>query len=136
MVSGIDNLSLEMVKKALDASSARNRVISHNIANVNTKGYKSFKVVFEDKLKQAIIGESLSLKTTNNNHLSDGTSLESMNYEIKKDNSTTMRTDGNNVDIDNEMTNLAANAILYNSLVSQANSKFAMRRYVISEGRR
>ncbi|KRQ87063.1 Flagellar basal body rod protein FlgB [Caloramator mitchellensis] len=136
MPSGIDNISMEMLKKALDASSARNRVISHNIANINTKGYKAFRVVFEDKLKQAVSGESLPLKTTNSKHLNDGTSLENLNYEIKKDNTTSMRTDGNNVDIDNEMTNLAANAILYNSLVSQANSRFAMRRYVISEGRR
>jgi flagellar basal-body rod protein FlgB len=47
-----------------------------------------------------------------------------------------MRLDGNNVDIDNEMTNLAANTILYNTLINQANSRISMRRYVINEGRR
>ncbi|GFR36145.1 hypothetical protein TCEA9_19570 [Thermobrachium celere] len=43
-----------------------------------------------------------------------------------------MRLDGNNVDIDLEMANLAANQILYNALISQANTRIAMRRNVIN----
>jgi flagellar basal-body rod protein FlgB len=43
-----------------------------------------------------------------------------------------MRLDGNNVDIDKEMAGLAENTILYNTLISQANSRISMRRYVIS----
>ncbi|MCX7904167.1 MAG: flagellar basal body rod protein FlgB [Caloramator sp.] len=136
MIRNIDELSYMMLKKSLDATSARGRVIAHNIANVNTKGYKAFRVVFEDKLRNILKGESLSLKVTNDKHLDDGSSIENLNYDLKKDNSSSMRLDGNNVDIDNEMANLAANAILYNALVSQANSKIAMRRFIISEGRR
>lgn len=136
MIKNIDELSYVMLKKSLDATSARDRVIAHNIANVNTKGYKAFRVVFEEKLNGVLKGERLALKVTNEKHLNDGSSIENLSYDLKKDNSSSMRLDGNNVDIDNEMANLAANAILYNALVSQANSKIAMRRFIISEGRR
>jgi len=136
MIRNIDELSYMMLKKSLDATSARDRVIAHNIANVNTKGYKAFRVVFEEKLNGVLKGERLALKVTNEKHLNDGSSIENLSYDLKKDNSSSMRLDGNNVDIDNEMANLAANAILYNALVSQANSKIAMRRFIISEGRR
>lgn len=136
MIRNIDELSYMLLKKSLDATSARDRAIAHNIANVNTKGYKAFRVVFEDKVRSILKGESLSLKVTNDKHLDDGSSIENLNYDLKKDNSSSMRFDGNNVDIDYEMANLAANAILYNALVSQANSKIAMRRFIISEGRR
>jgi flagellar basal-body rod protein FlgB len=136
MIKNIDELSYMMLKKSLDATSARDRVIAHNIANVNTKGYKAFRVVFEEKLNGVLKGERLALKVTNEKHLNDGSSIENLSYDLKKDNSSSMRLDGNNVDIDNEMANLAANAILYNALVSQANSKIAMRRFIISEGRR
>ncbi|MDO6355400.1 flagellar basal body rod protein FlgB [Caloramator sp. CAR-1] len=136
MFKNIDELSYMMLKKSLDATSARDRVIAHNIANVNTKGYKAFRVVFEEKLNGVLKGERLALKVTNEKHLNDGSSIENLSYDLKKDNSSSMRLDGNNVDIDNEMANLAANAILYNALVSQANSKIAMRRFIISEGRR
>ncbi|CCJ34708.1 flagellar basal body rod protein FlgB [Caloramator australicus] len=136
MIRNIDELSYMMLKKSLDATSARDRVIAHNIANVNTKGYKAFRVVFEEKLNGVLKGERLALKVTNEKHLNDGSGIENLSYDLKKDNSSSMRLDGNNVDIDNEMANLAANAILYNALVSQANSKIAMRRFIISEGRR
>lgn len=58
------------------------------------------------------------------------------NIKIEQDTSRSMREDGNNVDIDNEMTNQAANSLMYNALISQVNSRIALERYVINEGRR
>ncbi len=43
-----------------------------------------------------------------------------------------MRTDGNNVDIDNEMVNNSANALMYNALVTQVNNRLATTRYIIN----
>jgi flagellar basal-body rod protein FlgB len=56
--------------------------------------------------------------------------------KIKQDKSTSMREDGNNVDIESEMSNQAANTLLYNALITQANSKLSMTRYVITGGER
>lgn len=131
MVEKIDEISYSLLKKTLDASSERGRVIANNIANVNTKGFKASRVVFEDKLKDALENRSIDLTTTNERHIKKGNSLSNINYDVVKDKSTSMRTDGNNVDIDNEMVNLAANTILYNALINQANSRITMRRLVI-----
>lgn len=132
MANSIDNIAFNLIKKSLDATAERGRAISNNIANVNTPGYKAFRVSFEDKVKAVFNNTSISLKTTNNKHINDGNTLETLRYDVFKDKTKSMRLDGNNVDIDMEMANLAANQILYNALISQANSRIAMRRTVVN----
>lgn len=132
MVTRIDSISYSLIKKSLDATTERGRAISNNIANVNTPGYKAFRVNFEDKVKSVVENSSIALKTTSSKHINDGNTIETLKYETKKDKSKSMRLDGNNVDIDMEMANLAANQIMYNALISQANSRIAMRRTVIN----
>lgn len=135
----INNLSngdqaYNLLKKGLDASSLRGKVIANNIANINTKGYKKYTVSFEENLKKSIddVG-SIDLKTTNERHIKDGSSDGEI--EVKQDTSSSMREDGNNVDIDNEMANQAANSLMYNALISQVNSKLSLERYIINGGK-
>lgn len=135
MVQKIDEINYYLIKKSLDASSERSRVIAHNIANVNTPGYKASHVVFEEKLNSVLSNESISLKTTHKNHIGNDNTISTITPKTVKDNSTTMRTDGNNVDIDKEMSDMAANSILYNTLISQANSRISMTRYIISNNK-
>lgn len=118
------DLTYEILKKTLDASALRQRVTAHNIANVNTKGFKRSQVVFEDKLQQEIE------KTGSTQNIRD------IEPEVITDNSTSMREDGNNVDIDLEMANMATNNILYNTLITQINTKLGIMRYIINEGRK
>lgn len=134
MVQNIDETTNNLLKKSLDAVSARQNVIAQNIANINTKDYKAFRVVFEDKLNEQMSSSSLPLTKTNEKHMDDNNSGNT-NYEIVRDDTTSMRQDGNNVDIDNEMTNLAANTIKYEALINEANSKITMRNFVINGGK-
>lgn len=121
----------ELLNKSLDASSLRGKVIVNNIANINTKDYKRHYVKFEDTLKDSI--DDLQLKTSEENHIkSEGDEGE---ISVEQDSTTSMREDGNNVDVDNEMVNLAANTLMYNALVSQVNSKLSLERYVINGGK-
>lgn len=136
MVQNIDEITYSFIKKSLDATSERSRVIAHNVANFNTQGYKASRVIFEEKLNDVINNNTIGLKVTHERHISDGSSVSNISHETVKDNSSSMRLDGNNVDIDKEMTGMAANTILYNTLITQANSRISMRRYVTSEGRR
>ncbi|SKA86312.1 flagellar basal-body rod protein FlgB [Caloramator quimbayensis] len=135
MVGKIDEITYNLIKKSIDASSSRGKVIANNIANVNTKGFKASYVVFEDKLKNILENKGIDLKTTNERHISSGNSINNINYEIKKNTASSMRLDGNNVDIDSEMVSLAENTILYNALISQTNSRIAMRRLVTNGGK-
>lgn len=120
----------DLIKKSLDATSTRADVISNNISNINTAGYKRKYVTFEDTLKQSI--NNVTMKKDNSLHMDDGNSFGEIS--VKEDTSSSMKTDGNNVDIDSEMANQAENTLMYSALTSQASSRISMRRYVITGG--
>lgn len=100
-----------LMKRALDASQLRSEVIANNIANINTANYKRKYVSFEETLN-------------NVNNVGK--------IEVKVDNSSSLRTDGNNVDLENEKVNQAANTLMFNGLVSLTNTKLAMAKSVIT----
>lgn len=132
-INGLSNseVTYDLLKKGLDASSLRSKATANNIANINTPGFKRSYVTFEDTLQQST--DNLELKTTDNKHISSENSFGEP--EVQIDNSTSTRQDGNNVDIDNEMVNQAANELMYNALTNQVNTRLASTRYVITEGR-
>ena len=130
--SSISENTYDLIKKSMDASALRGKVIANNIANINTKGYKKLYVTFEENLNDSM-GKNISLKTDNNKHIQ----AVSGNGEIavQRDESTSMRQDGNNVDIDLEMTNQAANTLMFNALVQRISGNISMKRYIIGGGK-
>lgn len=118
----------ELIKRALDVSDLRGKAIANNIANINTKGYKRINVTFEETLSNV----TEDFKTKGNTKI---TKNEIGSVSLKRDNSTSMRADGNNVDLELEKTNQAANTLMYNALISKANGKLSMKKYIISGGR-
>lgn len=132
----LNDKTMRLINKALNTAVYRNEAISNNIANVNTRNYKANRVVFEEELRNAMNGNKKKLYTTHENHIKLTDSIDKIEPKMVKDTTTSMRLDGNNVDIDMENANLAANQLLYNSLIQQASKKISLLRYVISEGRR
>ena len=125
---------VSVLEQALSASSLRQQVISNNISNVNTPGFKKSEVVFEDLLQNAIGDGKLQMTKTNSQHLplkQEGIPKPVVNVIDK----TSFRTDGSNVDIDIEMANLAKNNIYYNAVVQQLSSYFSGIKSAIKEGR-
>lgn len=122
--------TMKLLKLGLDASSLRGETIANNMANVNTEDYKKSYVKFEENLSDEI--NKISLKKTRSEHLNGNS--DSALISVEQDNSTSMRTDGNNVDVDLEKVNQAANSLMYNALITQANSKLSMTRSVINGG--
>lgn len=120
----------DLIKSGIKASNVRAKTIANNMANVNTKDYKRFNVVFEDNLKKEDNSSGLELKRTNSAHFSSSNS-KSDNISIEQDKSTSMRSDGNNVDLDIEKVNQAANTLKYNALITNINSKFNNLKTVI-----
>jgi len=132
---GISNVSkneytYNILKRGLDAASERGTVIGNNIANINTKDYKRKYVTFEETLKNS--SDNLEMKTTDEKHMK--INGDAGDIQVKQDNSN-LKEDGNNVDIDNEMVNLAANNLMYNAMISQINSRFSMTKDVINGGK-
>lgn len=127
--------SVSVLEQGLNAASLRHKVVSNNIANVNTPGFKKSEVIFEDLLQEQLGGGRLPLAITNGNHL-NGKSRSGSEPIVNTVTETSFRTDGNNVDIDVEMANLAKNNIYYNALATQLNKNFANLKSAINEGRR
>ena len=125
-----NDVSMQFIRAGLDASALRSKVISNNMANINTENFKKSYVSFEENLSKAT--SEFSLKKTKNVHFNG--KLNDSLISVKEDNSTSMRTDGNNVDMDLEKVNQAANTLMYNALITQANSKLKMTKSVITGG--
>lgn len=124
------------LKKGLDAGALRQRVIANNIANVNTPFFKKSTVAFESLLKKAMGRGPVDLATTDPRHLGGTPALADLTPLVNLDRFTSMRTDGNNVDIDEEMTNLAANGIQYQATARALSDRYAVLSTVITGGRR
>jgi len=125
---------VNIYKKALDASWLRNKAISNNISNVNTPNYKRQEVKFDEVLK-SYMNESGSVKMTktNSGHMDAmGMSLDPRITTVKN---TSFREDGNNVNIDVEMTERTKNEIRYNAVSDKLTGTFKNLRTAIRGGR-
>jgi flagellar basal-body rod protein FlgB len=127
-----------VTEKALNGSWLRSEAISQNIANVDTPGYKRKTVSFEQALEDAMDSSSFKGFRTDKRHVTiGGSSIDSVDIRVSQDNgSLSMRLDGNNVDVDNEMSLMAKNNIMYNTLIQKISGEFRKLKSVISEGRR
>jgi flagellar basal-body rod protein FlgB len=127
--------SIKLSEKALDAAWLRNKTISQNIANADTPEYKRKTVKFEELLNSAS-NRRFTGSNANDMHIQIG-NLDNIDIKVLTDNKhLSSRLDGNNIDIDNEMTSMAKNTIKYNVLIQNINAGFRRLKSVINEGRR
>ena len=123
------DMNYNLLRNALNASSMRQAIISSNISNVNTENYKVGQVQFESLLSQS--KNSLRMKQTNELHIGFD-DLSQIDPVVTKKTGTAVKENGNNVDIDMEMTNQAQNSLYYNALVTQMNAKLRLLNTAIS----
>ena len=134
------DLSLTLLRKGLDALSERQSVIAHNVANIETPGYKASDVAFEENLRHALASTStVTMQTTDAAHLTEQSrqrqEISEISHATYRRNQTSMRKDGNNVDIENEMLDLAETGLRFQAMTSLASKKLAMLRMVVQESR-
>lgn len=99
---------IKSLEKFIDYCSTKNKVISKNIANIGTENYKRQDVDFK-----SILSENMGqMRATNPKHLRLNQNSKP-EFEISKDNSLDNVSGINNVDIDREMSELAANSIQF-----------------------
>jgi flagellar basal-body rod protein FlgB len=126
----------DCLQKGLDATWLRNEVISNNIANADTPGFKVSEVKFEDILVSAFSKGDLEMKTTRQDHIKNfNTDISEVQPEILTDDSSSYRADENSVDIEAQMVSLAQNSLHYYTIVSKMNSEFSKLNMAIDGGR-
>lgn len=123
---------INILDKAADASALRNEAIGNNLANVDTPNYKRQDVDFESVLQRELgsyrsqyKSNAARVKRVNNNleSLEVGTYTDMVNYSY--------RLDKNNVDVDTENVELAANTEKYNGLIDGITSEFERLKMVM-----
>ncbi len=136
---GLFSDTLSFLEKSLDLRTRKQRVLATDIANADTPNFQAFDVMVEDALKkvrEAQRGDAFQLVTTNRRHLSleQAPFPEPVVRTLPAD-PYSLKTDGNTVDVDREMGNLAKNQIMYNTSVEVIARKLRSLKNVIKGGR-
>jgi len=134
MANGITNDPVsKALQFALTGLSRRQEVGSENISNVDTPGFKASGVPFESQLTAALNGSTgTSLLVTNPMHIQPDR-VDLTNVRMVTDNKSVGRNDGNNVDVEREMYQLADTTIRYDALTKVITQRLGWLRTVIDE---
>lgn len=110
---------LNLLSRLLDASELRQKVIGHNIANVNTPGYRRQEVDFE---------AALAAEFSRNGQVAPS---QQAKPQISLTGGLETRADGNNVDIDMEIGQMNKNALLQQVYLQVMGAEMGMMRRAI-----
>jgi flagellar basal-body rod protein FlgB len=133
MVDGFDPI-IGALNTSLNLRLTNQNVLSSNIANADTPGYKAQKLEFEGALREALGTEGgLKPVATDEKHIARKPT-DPVNPEIYDDPNGVESLDGNTVDRAAEMAKLAENQLLYDASVEMLKRKLGMLKYSITEG--
>ncbi|WP_150271379.1 flagellar basal body rod protein FlgB [Paenibacillus tepidiphilus] len=125
----IQSSSSRLNESLLQVLNVRHNVTAENIANADTPNYKKKTVEFQEELRRIIengSSDNLEVKRTHPKHIPTGeTGLSGIPYRIVQNSDTTMNNNGNNVDMDIEMANLAENQLMYNYMVDKVSGHYS-----------
>ena len=104
---GLFDVTSSALEVAIRGTEQRQTVLANNLANVNTPGFKRSDVSFQGALADALQSSG-----------GDTSVVDATPFSTTTDSSTSMRADGNNVDVDTESANLAKNQLLFDSVMA------------------
>lgn len=109
----------------------KQKVISSNIANINTPDYKTKDLVFEDELNNKM-NNSLQMNLTSSKHMTTiGNNLANANPKLVEVKGLQEQNDGNNVNLDTQMSEMSKNKILFDAIQSSIKRDSRLFRSVI-----
>jgi flagellar basal-body rod protein FlgB len=135
--TGLFDVTLSRLQRALNFRSAQHQALSANVANADTPHYKAFEVAVEEELRKLRPdGTRLTMAQTQAAHLplnqrADG----QVTLHKAAAPAFSLRADGNTVDVDKTMGDLAQNALKYKTSAQLVSSKLKSLRNVIQGGR-
>lgn len=128
--------ALQLLQTALRVADIRQQVYANNIANAETPGFKRQDVTFESVLAQALGSSPTVGLDQQTMPVAGGSAVNwqaalSVTPQIVQDTQTSVDQNGNNVDLDAEMSNMAENQIKYNALVQDISARMSRLRTAI-----
>jgi flagellar basal-body rod protein FlgB len=125
MFRGVDRM-----QHALDYHVARHNVLSSNIANVETPGFRPLELLREPPEDPQ---KNLPLTVTSEGHVRVPDPF-ARDFETKEDRTAAPGANGNAVSLEQEMSKLAANDIRYEGAVKLVTMQLAGLRYAANDG--
>lgn len=126
MIGPADDRTFPALENLLSYASKRQQALASNIANIDTPGYRSKDYSFQSEL-----GPAIEMTKTRDKHMSAVRDTpEARVYEVESKE----KPNGNNVDIDRELTEITKNGVEYLTLVQYLNQKIRTLRTAITDG--
>lgn len=132
----LEDKTLQALTASLKFRQLRQELHASNIANAETPGYKAKKLDFEEALARALdVDDQLAMKSSDSRHFNvGGGSFNNLQPEVYEDSNGIVSPDGNNVDRDAEMAEMAENKIMYDATVQLINKKLGLLKYAVGSG--
>jgi flagellar basal-body rod protein FlgB len=108
----------QVISKLLDLTANRHRVLSNNIANVNTPGFRRQDLEFGTALREATQEGSAALKA--------------LQVSAREDESVPVRLDGNSVQLEMELAEMSKNLLLHQMALQLMGARLQLQRTAIT----
>lgn len=130
----VEDKTIKALATSLNFRQIRQEILSSNVANAETPGYKAKRVDFEEALARALdVDGELSMQTSDDRHFDVGSGgFSNLQPDIYDDPNGIVSENGNTVDTEQELAKMAENKLLYDASVQLLNKKLGMLKYASS----
>lgn len=126
---------ISLMSKVMDMQLQRQNVVTSNLANVKTPGYKARKLMFEDELQSALgLDAKGKLSRTSEGHMPAVFNAEGFSAEFETAFKPRIIHGEDRVNMDTEMATMAKVNLHYSALTTVMRSKFEGLKSIIMEG--
>ncbi len=122
-----------LLKRSLDLNTQKASVHAANIANAETPGYKASRFEFEGVLRSAVDGSAMPMKATHAGHFGAPAQNIGSIHGITDIDLTRGRIDGNNVDMEKEVTAFSETQIAYDAAITAMNKRSGIIKSAITD---
>lgn len=145
-VEGLFSKTIEVLAKSVDLRTRNQNLITSNLANAETPGYTPKRLEFEEQLQSAVKKTSFrggavgsSGFVTHPAHIplsgGGGERISQVTGSVVETPAKTPGRDGNSVELENEMSRMMQNQVLFNASVQLLSKKFEGLRSALREGK-
>ncbi|CAH2029983.1 flagellar basal body rod protein FlgB [Trichlorobacter ammonificans] len=141
-VEGLFSTTIDVLSKSVDLRTRAHNLTASNIANAETPGYTPKALQFEESLQQAVKKSTKrgggTPSTTHPAHIPlkrTGDSIQQVRGDVVEVPAKTPGRDGNSVELENEMSRMMQNQVLFNASAQLLTKKFEGLRSALREGK-
>lgn len=122
--------NLAALQRCLDYHLQRHAVLSSNVANAETPGFRPLDVSFD-----AYLARASDLRVTDPRHMGPGAG-DQFRSALFEDATAAVGNDGNAVSMEREMSKISANSIRYRGAAEMITRRLGLLKYAATDGQR